>query len=416
MSAKGKTRIGTRTGLKDNANEKMTSPPPTEKNDGKGRSWIAAGVLIAVVAAAVAISAREFVAMWEDPPIYPGPGITEQFMLSSIAPELAGSAADTEVYVLDGDSPGGTLLILGGTHPNEPASSLTAITIIENAVVNEGRLLVIPRANHSAFTCTDPQEGAPQTYVIETPGGDRLFRYGSRATNPIDQWPDPVIYVGSSGQALAGAEVRNLNRSYPGDSGGYLTEKLAAAILDLIRTENVDLAIDLHEASPEYPVINAIVAHENALPLAVEAALFLEFEGIQIGVEASPINLRGLSHREWGDATDTLALLIESTNPAQGRLRGAINSELILEGADPYYIRAAGQGLLYVPFSDAGHPIEERVGRHLDTIAMLTEIYSSQHGDQPIRISGLPTLSDLSVRGLGTYLDPSIRETDHSPP
>jgi len=378
------------------------------KQDGASKrgSWISATVLVAVVAAAVAISAREFAVMWTDPPIYSGPGVTERFPLSRISPGLSGSAADTEIFVLEGEQPGGTLLVLGGTHPNEPASSLTAITIIENAVVSQGRLIVIPRANHSAFTCTDPQEGAPQTYTIETPGEDRVFRYGSRATNPIDQWPDPVIYVGSSGQALAGAEVRNLNRSYPGDPDGCLTEALAAAILSLIQEESVDLAIDLHEASPEYPVINAIVAHEDALSIAVEAALYLEFEGIQIGVEASPGNLRGLSHREWGDSSDALALLIESANPAQGRLRGAIDPALILQGMDRYYVRAQEQGLLYVPFGEEGHPIEERVGRHLETISMLMEIFSTYHRDRTILMSGVPSLSDLLTEGLGAYLDP----------
>lgn len=380
------------------------------------RPTIAACLLLVVVVIAVTISAREFMEMWADPPIYPGPGVTGRSMLSEIVPALAGSPMDTEIYVLEGDRPGGTFLILGGTHPNEPASALTAIALIENARVGQGRVLIIPRANHSAFTCTDPQEGAPQTFTIATPGGDRVFRYGSRGTNPIDQWPDPVIYVGSSGQALAGAEVRNLNRSYPGDPNGYLTERLADAILSLIRIEEVDLAIDLHEASPEYPVINAIVAHEDAMPIAVEAALYLEFEGIQIGVESSPVNLRGLSHREWGDATDTLALLIESANPAQGRLRGAIDADLIVKGTDRYYIRAQQQGLLYVPFSEGGHPIEERVGRHLETISMLTEIFNSYHSDRAVSISGLPSFADLLAEGLGPYLDPSAGEADHSAP
>ena len=267
--------------------DQMTSDPANETTRTYGNRWTALG-LLGVVAAAIFLVALEFMAMWEDPPIYPGPGVTGQGRLSDYFPDIQDSWADTDVYFLEGEEPGGTVLILGGTHPNEPASSLTAITMLENAVVTQGRLIVIPRAAHSGFTATDAQEGFPQFYHIETPTGTRRFRYGGRGTNPIHQWPDPVIYVNGSGQQLAGPEVRNLNRSYPGDPDGYLTERLAYAIVELIRQEEIDLSIDLHDASPEYPVINAMVAHENAMDLAVEAALFLEFEDFQIGVEPSP--------------------------------------------------------------------------------------------------------------------------------
>ncbi|MFC2095644.1 succinylglutamate desuccinylase [Candidatus Bipolaricaulota bacterium] len=370
-----------------------------------GSVWTAL-VLLGMVAVVLAFVSHKFMSMWVDPPIYPGPGVTKQVRLSDYFAGIRGTAADTNVYILEGEQSGGTILVLGGTHPNEPSSSLTAITMLENGVLSQGRLIVIPRAVHSGFTCTEPQEGYPLLYHIETPNGARSFRYGSRGTNPIDQWPDPVIYVNGSGQQLAGPEVRNLNRSYPGNPGGYLTEKLAYAIVELIRQEDVDISIDLHEASPEYPVINAIVAHEDALNLAVEASLFLEFEGMQIGVERSPGNFRGLSHREWGDATNTLAVLIESANPAQGRLRGSTTEALIVEGRDPYYMRAAELGFLYVPFGNEGQPLDVRVGRHLETIAMLARIYSEYNPDSAISYSGVPSLAEVMDNGLGSYLAP----------
>lgn len=369
-----------------------------------GRWWTAC-ILLVAVAGILAVVSHEFLSMHVDPPIYPGDGVTEIRPLSEYFDGIAGTAVDTDVYILEGDKPGGTALVLGGTHPNEPAASVSAIMLVENARVDRGRLIVIPRANHSAFTCTEPQEGYPQTYTIDTANGDREFRYGSRGTNPIDQWPDPVIYINSAGQSLAGAEVRNLNRSHPGSPTGNLTEQLAYAIVELIRQEDVQISIDLHEASPEYPVINAIVAHEDALSIAAEAGLFLEFEGVQIGVERSPENLRGLSHREWGDATDTLALLAESPNPAQGRLRGRTDAALIVEGVDPYYVRAAERGLLYVPFSEEGHPLSERVGRHLQTVAMLIDVYND-YSDEAIDVQDVPTLASLLEEGLGTYLTP----------
>ena len=127
---------------------------------------------------------------------------------------------------------------------------------------------------------------------------------------------------------------------------------------------------------------------------------------MQIGVEGSPANLRGLSHREWGDFTDTLALLVEAPNPAQGRLRGRTDADLIVNGVDPYYVRAAEQGLLYVPFTEEGHPIDERVGRHLQTLSMLLEVYNGQAGGRQVIADGLPTLAEVMDRGLGAFLAP----------
>ncbi|HAZ20720.1 MAG TPA: succinylglutamate desuccinylase, partial [Clostridiales bacterium] len=91
----------------------------------------------------------------------------------------------------------------------------------------------------------------------------------------------------------------------------------------------------------------------------------LEMEGIEMSLEPSPTNLHGLSHRELGDYTDTYPILMEAPNASQGRLRGATNEEMALTGKDKFYVSAAKLGFVYVPYDENGHPIEERVGRHL---------------------------------------------------
>lgn len=105
--------------------------------------------------------------------------------------------------------------------------------------------------------------------------------------------------------------------------------------------------MDLHEASPEYPTINTIVAHQDALSLGSQALINMQLEGMSIGLEPSPENLHGLTHRELGDYTDTLALLMETSNPSQGRLRGKTDENLVVTGQDKYYLKAAGYGRLY---------------------------------------------------------------------
>ena len=370
-----------------------------------GNRWTAFALFIGL-AILLFFASRDFLAMRKDPPIYPGPGVSRVVKLSTYCPTIAGTDDDTEVYFLEGDKKGGTALLVGGTHPNEPAGTLAAVTVIENAVVKCGRVIVIPRADHSAFTHTPPLEAYPETYSIKTPRGERVFRCGSRHANPVDQWPDPLVYVNAFGQTLAGEEARNLNRCYPGRRDGYLTERLAYAIVNLIKKEKVDIAIDLHESSPEYPVTDTIVAHDRAMEIAAEAAMNLEFEGMEISVEPSPKELHGFSHREWGDYTQAVALLLEVANPAQGRLRGRTDSSLILSGKDPYYVRAAKEGLLYVPFTSKGHPLKERVGRHLEAFSMLLKVFSGHYPAKAVTVTNLPGLKEVMKNGLGAYLAP----------
>lgn len=371
------------------------------------KNTITAIICLAGALAAAAIAGASFLSMRTPDVIVRGPGVTEVKMLSDWFPGIKGTAGDTEVYVMKGADDGESMLVLGGTHPNEPSGHLSAILLIENAIPKTGTLYVIPRANNSGFTANDPQEGAPQSFTIQTPSGPRWFRYGSRATNPIDQWPDPNVYIhASSGQTLSGSETRNLNRGYPGRPDGTLTEKVAYGIVQLIKRQNVTITVDLHEASPEYPVINAIVAHPKAMQLASDTVLGLEMQDIKISLEPSPVNLRGLSHRELGDFTDTIPLLMETANASQGRLRGRTDAALVLTGKDKWYVRAAKLGRLYVPYDEKGHPIEERVGRHVTAIGEILTSWNLENPDKPIEVENMPGYEDLQSNGVGAYLLP----------
>lgn len=352
-----------------------------------------------------ALAGREFLKMREVEAIIAGEGVTEIQRLSDYLPSLKGTVGDSEIYVFKGEEDGGSTLILGGTHPNEPASLVSAVMFIENAKVSKGTLYVIARANASGFTHNDPQEGSPQRFHIKTANGERWFRFGSRATNPLNQWPDPDVYVhAASGQNLSGSETRNLNRAYPGRKDGTYTEKIAYAITELIKQNKIDMTIDLHEASPEYPVINAIVAHERAMPLASQVVINLEFEDIPISLEPSPVSLRGLTHRELGDYTDTYAILMETANASQGRLRGKTNEELVLTGKDERYVEAAKIGRLYVPYDENGHPLEERVGRHVSSVLQLIATMGENEPEKEMIVENVPVLADLMENGIGAYL------------
>lgn len=367
-----------------------------------------AGALLVLVAVVTVVSSSVFGFMHKDEPIVSGPGVTDIKMLSDYHPGLKGTAADTEVYIMEGDKEGDTFLLLGGVHPNEPAGFVTAVVVIEKAIVEEGRVIVIPRSNRSAFTHSEPEEAYPQKFRIDLPdGSERYFRFGSRDTNPLHQWPDPDIFVHyPSGQLLSGQETRNLNRSFPGKKDGNLTQQVAYAITTLIKEEKATVTLDLHEASPEYPVINTMVAHEDAVELG-SAMRFLLDGNFDIGMEISPDRLRGLSHRELGDYTETLAILAETANPAQGRLRGRTNEDLVLTGYDKSNHRAAEMGRLFVEFTEDGHPIEQRVARHLRTVEALTEAYTMfGHGEKQISFAEFPDFREVEEKGLGYFLTP----------
>lgn len=362
---------------------------------------LAAAALITIVAGFI------FRSMHEAEPIVAGPGVTTQRMLSDYEPAMRGTAADTPVYILEGAKPGGTMLLLGGTHPQEVSGLLGAVLMIENAQVQQGRIIVIPQSNRSGFTHTEPMEGFPHTFHIATAKGDRWFRSGMRLTNPIDQWPDPDLYLhAQTSERLVGWEGRNLNRNFPGDKNGHYTERLAAAITKTAKDEGADIILDMHEAYPEYPIINMLVAHQRAFEVATLTMLGLQMRNIPMDLMPSPPGLRGLSHREFGDTMDTYAVLSETANPAMGRLRGRTDEALITDGVDDNYVRAAAMGRLFVPFTKAGHPLAERTARQMATIEELLNAYNEMRPDTPILVAGIPPYEQVKGKGIGAFLKP----------
>jgi len=339
-------------------------------------------------------------------PVVAGPGVVRVATLGDYFAPLKGTVNDANVYVLEGKEAGGTVLLLGGTHPEEPAGRLAAWIFAENAAVARGRLLVILSANRSATTVTRLGGAYPPDFTIPTSWGGQTFRMGDRWSNPLDQWPDPEVYLHyPSRQQLAYVDIRNLNRCFPGRPNGTLTERTAFAITELVRREKVTIAIDLHEAELQYPVISTIVAHEKGADLAAAASMFISsLEGFAIGVENSPKALRGLSHREIGDATEAMSLLLEAPEPFLDATRGRTTRELLLSGRDEFIVRAGRHGLLFEKIGDEGWPIDIRVGRHTSTVLQLLEIWSADHPDQAIAVSGIPRYGEVIEKGTGAFL------------
>jgi len=364
-----------------------------------------------------------------------------------------------------------SMLVMGGTHPNEPSGQMTAILFLENVVMQRGTIYIIPEINRSAYSYSTPQEAQSWYFTIPVYNdkgeeiGQREFKFGSRLTNVKEQWPVPDVYTHSSGQQLSQNEIRNLNRSFPGSPDGTYTEMTAWGVTNLLLQNDITIEIDLHEASPEYLTNNALIYHQdskdiyNRIRLNPKAFRYPKLDEMGnevldkdsnpvtnrmvISMEESPENMHGLSHRELGDYSNSYVFLLETCDAAEGRIRGAFTPDLITyyNHNDKFYehlakldaergITAKQGGYLYVPPVS----IDVRVARHAFTITTIVDAYNkigfarSSYGnsflDESLRhqptdnlyrgsfvMEGIPSYNDIVTKGTGSFLYPQPEGT-----
>ncbi len=318
----------------------------------------------------------------------PGSGVTAQRRLSEWLPSLAGTPGDTAVFVLQGKEPGPTVFVAGGTHNMEMAGVIAAAILVERAVVQRGRLIVVPRANASGASWRDPKDLGPGQYTFDTASAKRTFAVGTRLTHPSHQGePDPSSYLHpDSREKLPGFEMRNLNRAHPGKADGNLTQRMAYALTRLIASEGATVAFDLHEAGPSSRLAWLIIANPKNIEQAANAALDLGDRGIDMRIEASSSTFRGLSHREWGDATKAAAYLIETPNP--------------------YQVSSYDGDHLLDPRHEAEFPLWMRVGGHLEAVMAILHVHNTDVVPTArFEAVGVPSLAELKARGIGAFLN-----------
>jgi predicted deacylase len=347
-------------------------------------SWLRKGTRIVLLVAAAQTAPAAQAAQPVAHDIRPGPGVTATKRLSDYLPALARTPGDTEVYVIEGTEPGGTVFVAGGTHANEIAGIMAATVLVEHARVRKGRLLVVPHANNSAIGWTDPKRPGPEWIALATPSGERRFRYGARLTKPADQGePDPAKYRHpASAEELDGSEARNLDRAHPGRADGNLTQRIAFAMVQLIRREQVDLAFDFHEAGPGSRLAWMIVANPKNIDAGAGAVLALESAGVTMKLEPSSETFRGLSHREWGDATGAQSFLFETPSPTMVEKTAGIDT-----------------------VNDPSLPLARRVAVHLAAFSAVLDSYNA--GAAPSRTAALmdvPGLDEMTAKGVGAFL------------
>ncbi len=370
------------------------------------REWIFKSIYILIITFVIIVSGIQFYNHRHyEVPIVPGPGVTKVVKLSDYNKNLKDTIADTHVFFLEGKEDGGKVLIFANTHSNEPAAILAALIFIENAVVNKGTLIVIPQFNNSGGRNTKPGDGYPLYFEIPTKWGAKKFRMGNRNASPLDQWPDPDVYVHyPDRQLLSYLDVRNTNRTWPGRANGPLMEKVTYAAMELMKQEKVDIAVDIHGAETMFPVTNCIVVPESAIRIATITSLTVKaMEGFENHVEPSPRGFRGLSHREIGDFSDTMPFLLEAPLPFLDQPTGPKTVDLLLNGKDPFLLSLSKQKKLFVSYDESGWPIEKRVGQHCSVVLEILKQFSRKFSDRAIKVENVPRYAEVVEKGVGFY-------------
>lgn len=115
---------------------------------------------------------------------------------------------ETPVYIFKTSIETPVVLIIAGTHGNEPAG-ITATKILKNNLkISKGTLLIIPNANILA------------------------------CKKEMRSYPNGI----------------NLNRVYPGNEKGNEVEKIAFEIFNIMKKYHVDFLLDLHESREFYKI------------------------------------------------------------------------------------------------------------------------------------------------------------------
>ena len=125
---------------------------------------------------------------------------------------MEGTPYQTPAYIFDSGKPGSNIIILGGTHGDEPAgyeASLRLVNIFQQKPPKTGKIILAPLANRQSVLNFNRRIPVPE-------GTDR--------------------------------ERGNLNRCYPGKKYGLPMEQMALQIEELARENKVNVFIDIHEA------------------------------------------------------------------------------------------------------------------------------------------------------------------------
>jgi hypothetical protein len=124
------------------------------------------------------------------------------------------------------------------------------------------------------------------------------------------------------------------------------------------------------------------VANPKNLATAAAALFDLEAQGLVMKLERSSETFRGLSHREWGDATKAQAYLFETPSPS---------------------MVSDTKGVDFV--NDPKLPLSKRVGGQLATFAAVLAAYNSDASPAShVTLLDVPAMAGVEKAGVSAFL------------
>jgi hypothetical protein len=118
---------------------------------------------------------------------------------------------NTKIFEFDSNKPGPTILILAGTHGNEPAASHYFTQLIKNKIkINQGKLIIIPRVNDCALKINS--RSIPLIGDI-----NRKYNLNDKTNGEIND--------------KTNGEINGINKQ----------------IMDIIKSNKIDFVLDFHE-------------------------------------------------------------------------------------------------------------------------------------------------------------------------
>ena len=152
---------------------------------------------------------------------------------------MVGTTEETEVYVFRSNVDGPTVFITGGTHGDELAGWNTALKLLERDDYR-GTVIIIPRLDKMGCLLEQRYPGINNKGVYN------------------------------------GIQYSNLNRVFPGDENGNVTEQLAYAIVQELQKYKPDYVVDLHESRSSYATDTGSLLGDQLLYCNARSALFCE--------------------------------------------------------------------------------------------------------------------------------------------
>ncbi len=65
---------------------------------------------------------------------------------------------------------------------------------------------------------------------------------------------------------------------------------------------------------------------------------------------------------------------------------------------------ADSRRLLYAAYGRNGYPLEERVGRHLASVAVLIQLLGEVHPDKKVEVENIPEYKAIQEKGVSNFL------------